>query len=166
MMKKALILMAFAAVCSVFMRYTNEDSIKDKLCTKENVYMAIKKSGILHPDVVFAQIMLESANLKSKLTKTNNNFLGMRFPNKRQTTAIGEFHGYAKYFGWEDCVQDYLLYQNYVLRNKKMNRNQYLAFIGKKYSECGTYKKRILRLIKDNSAFIRTQDSLYYCSTL
>ena len=166
MMKKALILMAFASVCSVFMCYTNEDSIKDKLCTKENVYMEIKRAGIQHADVVFAQIMLESANLKSKLTKTTNNFLGMKLPSRRPTTAVGEFHGYAKYFGWQDCVQDYLLYQNYVLRNKKMNRNQYLSFIGKKYSECGTYKKRILRLIKDNSAFIRTQDSLYYCSTL
>lgn len=165
-MKKIVLLLIIMVLNGAFLCYTDSESIKDKQCTKENVYMAIKKSGILHPDVVFAQIMLESANLKSKLTKTNNNFLGMRFPNKRQTTAIGEFHGYAKYFGWEDCVQDYLLYQNYVLRNKKMNRNQYLTFIGKKYSECGTYKKRILRLIKDNSAFIRTQDSLYYCSTL
>lgn len=166
MMKKAIILMTFAVICNIFICYTDQESIKDKICTKENVYIEIKKAGILHADIVFAQIMLESANLKSKLTKTNNNFLGMKFPNKRQTTAIGEIHGYAKYFGWQDCIQDYLLYQNYVLRNKKMSRNQYLAFIGKKYSECGTYKKRILHVIKSNTQFMRTQDSLYYCSTL
>lgn len=166
MMKKALILMAFAAVCSVFMCYTNEDSIKDKLCTKENVYMEIKRTGIQHADIVFAQIMLESANLKSKLTKTNNNFLGMKLPSKRPTTAVGEFHGYAKYFGWQDCVQDYLLYQNHVIGNKKMSRNQYLSYIGKKYSECGTYKKRILRVIKQNREFLRVQDSVFLCSTL
>jgi len=165
-MKKFTLLLIILVLSGAFLCYTDSDSIKDKQCTKENVYMEIKRSGIQHADVVFAQIMLESANLKSKLTKTNNNFLGMRFPNKRQTTAIGEFHGYAKYFGWQDCVQDYLLYQNYVLRNKKMTRNQYLAFIGKKYSECGSYKKRILHVIKANSEFLHTQDSLYYCSTL
>lgn len=165
-MKKAIILTVFAIVCSVFLCYTDKESIKDKLCTKENVYMEIKRSGIQHIDVVFAQIMLESSNLKSNLTKTNNNFLGMKFPNKRPTTAIGEFRGYAKYFGWQDCVQDYLLYQNYMLKSRRMSRNQYLTFIGKQYSECATYKKRILSVIKSNRNFMRTQDSLYYCSTL
>jgi uncharacterized FlgJ-related protein len=165
-MKKTLLLLTVLLASVLFICNSTLESVKNMQCTKENVYMEIKRSGIEHADVVFAQIMLESANLKSALTKTNNNFLGMKLPQKRQTTAIGEFKGYAKYIGWQDCVKDYLLYQNHVTKNKKMTRNQYLAFIGKKYSECGTYKKRILRVIKTNRDFIKTQDSLYYCSTL
>jgi uncharacterized FlgJ-related protein len=165
-MKKFLILFIFLSISSSFLCYTDIESLKNKQCTKENVYFEIKKSGILHPDVVFAQVLLESSNLKSKLTKTNNNFLGMKFPKKRATTAIANVKGYAKYFQWKDCINDYLLYQNYILRNKNMSRQQYLSFLGKQYSECNSYKKRLLGIIKSNKDFIRVQDSLYYCSTL
>ena len=89
----------------------------------------------------------------------------MRMPRKRETTAVGELHGYAQYFGWEDCIQDYALYQNYAFKKKKMTRSQYLAYIGKNYSECGTYKKRVLRVLKEHKEFIKTQDSLYNIST-
>ena len=148
------------------MCYVNDGPNNDKRFTKENVYQAIKKANIMYPDVVFAQIMLESGNLKSDLTKKNNNFLGMKMPSKRETTAVGELHGYAQYFDWEGCVNDYALYQNYVLRKKTMSRNQYIAFIGKKYSQCGAYKSRIMRVIKENRNFVKTQDSVYYCSTM
>lgn len=165
-MKKIIFLITIIIASGLFMCFTSTDIEKSKLCTKENVYMSIKKSGIEYADIVFAQIILESANLKSKLTKTNNNFVGMRMPRKRETTAAGELHGYAQYLGWEDCIQDYALYQNYAFRKKKMTRNQYLAYIGKNYSECGTYKKRIMRVIKEHKEFIKTQDSLYKISTL
>jgi uncharacterized FlgJ-related protein len=165
-MKKLLLLLVVLAVSGIFLCYTDTESIKDKQCTRENVYMEIKKAGIAHADVVFAQIMLESANLKSRLTKTNNNFLGMKFPERRQTTAVGQFHGYAKYLGWQDCVQDYLLYQKHMLKNRALTKKQYIAFIGKKYSECGSYRKRIMRVMKQNSEFVRTQDSLYSASTI
>jgi len=165
-MKKILLLILITIASGAFMCFSNIDTEKSKQCTKENVYQTIKRSGIEFADVVFAQIMLESGELKSRLTKSNNNFLGMKMPEKRETTAIKELHGYALYEGWEECIQDYLLYQNYVFRNKKMTRNQYLTFIGKRYSECGTYKNRILRVIKENREFIKMQDSLYYCSTL
>ena len=165
-MKKLLLLILLTIFCGAFMCFSNTDNEKQKQCTKENVYQTIKRSGIEFADVVFAQIMLESNGLKSRLTKSNNNFLGMKMPEKRETTAIKKWHGYALYEGWEDCIQDYLLYQNYAFRNKKMTRNQYISFIGRKYSECGTYKNRILRVIKENRGFMKTQDSVYACSTL
>jgi uncharacterized FlgJ-related protein len=165
-MKKIILLIILTIISGAFMCFSNTKAEESKQCTKENVYQSIKKSGIEFTDIVFAQIILESGELKSKLTRCNNNFLGMKMPEKRETTAIGKSHGYALYAGWEDCVQDYLLYQNYTFRKKKMTRNQYLSFIGKSYSECGTYKNRILRVIKENREFIKMQDSLYYCYTL
>ena len=165
-MKKILFLILLTIVSGAFICFSNtkiEESLK---CTKENVYQSIKKSGVEFTDIVFAQIILESGGLKIKLTRSNNNFLGMKMPEKRETAAVGEFHGYALYANWEACIQDYFLYQNYTFRKKKMTRNQYLTFIGKSYSECGTYKNRILRVIKENREFMKMQDSLYYCSTL
>jgi len=165
-MKKITLILLVIIMSGIFLCFSNTENEKTKQFTKENVYQSIKRTGIEFADIVFAQIILESGELKSKLTKTNNNFLGMKMPEKRETIAVGEFHGYAQYAGWEDCIQDYLLYQNYIFRKKKMTRSQYLAFIGKKYSECGAYKNRILRVIKENRTFIKTQDSLYACSTL
>lgn len=165
-MKKIILLLSIIITSGAFLCFSSTNSDKTKQCTKENVYQSIKRSGIEFSDIVFAQIILESGELKSKLTKSNNNFLGMKMPEKRETTAIGKFHGYAQYTGWEACIQDYLLFQNYAFRKKKMTRNQYLSFIGKRYSECETYKLRILRVIKANNKFMKIQDSVYLCSAL
>jgi len=166
MMKKVLLLILITIASGAFLCFYNTDNEKSKQCTKENVYLELKRSGVAYVDVVFAQILLESAELKSHITRSNNNFLGMKMPTKRPTTAAGQLNGYALYPGWEACIQDYLLYQKSILEKKPLTRSQYMAFIGKRYSECGTYKKRILRVIKENREFMRSQDSVYYCSTL
>lgn len=133
---------------------------KDKPCTKENVYLAIKQSGIKYPDVVFAQIMLESANLQSKIVKSNNNLLGMKLPNKRPTTAIGEKNKYAVYNNWYESVIDYMLYQQNVMNNKNLNKKQYITYLNKKYSKTYDYKKRINKLLKENKLFFQYEDNL------
>jgi len=161
-MKKSLVLVILIAFCGLFLCFTDSNIEKSKELNKENLYQAIKEMNIIHPDIVFAQIMLESSNLKSKLTKTNNNFFGMKQANKRETTSIGSLHGYAMYDNWYSCVVDYLLYQQNILKNKTVTKTQYLAIISKKYSECSTYKQRIKRVIKENKIFLRQQDSLYH----
>ena len=159
------ILIATTLIISTFFIYgTNINPLKNEECSRENVYMAIKQLNIEHADVVFAQIILESSNLKSKLAKTNNNFLGMKQAKKRETTAIGSKNGYARYSNWYDCINDYLLYQQNILKNKKITKTQYITLIGKKYSETKDYKKRLSRVMKENKLFIRQQDSLYYIS--
>lgn len=165
-MKKIILTLLACIAGAGFLCYTNTETVQDKRCTKENVYQALKREGVQFVDIAFAQIMLESGELKSRITRTNNNFLGMKMPAKRETTAIAEINGYAFYPGWEACIKDYVLFQRYVIKGKHMTRGQYLAFIGKRYSECSTYKKRVLRVIKENREFMRTQDSVYYCSTL
>jgi len=161
-LKYKILIVATLITSTFFICGTEINTLKDKECTKENVYLAIKQLGIKHADIVFAQIMLESSNLKSKLTKTNNNFFGMKQANKRETTSIGSLHGYAMYDNWYSCVVDYLLYQQNILKNKTVTKTQYLAIISKKYSECSTYKQRIKRVIKENKIFLRQQDSLYH----
>lgn len=160
MKKLLLILLAIVIGFSFFCGTDFEKPLRERECTKENVYLALKQLDVEFVDVAFAQIMLESGNLKSKLSTSNNNIIGMRHPKKRETTSLGSKNGYAKYMTWFDCVIDYMLYQKNVINGKEMTKKQYLALINKKYSESRDYKNRLNRIIKENKAFIKEQDSL------
>ncbi len=67
--------------------------------------------NIQYLDIVLAQIRLETGNLSSKLCKSNKNLFGMKYPKKRETTAIGEQFGHAQYKSYADCISDYALWQ-------------------------------------------------------
>jgi Mannosyl-glycoprotein endo-beta-N-acetylglucosaminidase len=165
-MKKLLLILGFIFIGLFFIQGTTDQTtiIKNSECTPENVYLAIKQLGIKHPDIVFAQILLESNNLSSKLVFSNNNLMGMRLPKKRETTALQSKCGYAFYADWYSCVVDYLLYQINITRNRELTRSQYLNLIGKCYSETSDYKSRVKRVINENKSFIKAQDSVFLAS--
>ena len=123
--------------------------INDTLLTEHNVYTYLILNDIKFPDVVISQIMLESAHLKSKLCKRNNNLLGMTVPSKRETTAIND-EGYAKYKSWMDCIIDYKLYQNYILsRHHITTKKQYIAFLQRSYAESKDYKHNLINISRN-----------------
>ena len=95
--------------------------------TLENLAWEIRRNDIQYPDVVMAQMRLESGNLESYLLKKTGNMLGMRFAFQRQTTATGIYlpardtiiygtqddlrkygrmNNYAVYETWQDAVTD------------------------------------------------------------
>ena len=74
--------------------FISEDPLKP--LSKENLWVEIKECNIKFPEIVFAQALLESGELKSTVTKLNNNLFGMKYPYKRNTTAVGVRKGYAK----------------------------------------------------------------------
>lgn len=155
-----LICIGFSAV--LFMNSTTtESSIRQMKCTKESVYLALKELDVQHADVVYAQIMLESANLKSTLFRTNNNMLGMKHPKRRLTTSMGSKNGYAHYEDWYSCLEDYVMYQGFVLRNKTMTRSQYLSYLKKNYAKDPRYKQKLLATIQKEHQIIKKADSLY-----
>jgi uncharacterized FlgJ-related protein len=121
----------------------------DSTLTENNVYTMLLLYNIKYPEVVMSQIMIESAYLKSKLTKRNNNILGMTVPVKRQTTAINKSGLYAKYISWIDCVYDYKLYQDYIFsKNNIQTKKQYITFLHRNYANAPKYKTRLTELSK------------------
>lgn len=139
--------------------------------TLENVLGEIRKSDILCSEHVYAQIKLESANLTSFLFKRTNNMLGMRYPYRRSTTAVGIYlpdqdtivYGsqkellkyrdklsYAAYANWMDAVKDYKLWQDQNFNVEK----RYLDFLKNNYAEDPRYiekVKGIAALVKQDS---------------
>lgn len=129
----------------------------------ENLKAELSKLDILCPEHVLAQVKLESGNLKSFLYKKTNNLIGMRFPYKRPTTAIGLYlpdkdslvfgnqkqllkfrtnNTYAVYRNWVDCIQDYKYWQESTFNVTK----RYLDFLKNNYAEDTLYIKKLIQL--------------------
>jgi len=81
-------------------------------------------NNIQYPEIVLAQIRLETGNLKSRICKENKNLFGMKYPRKRETTAIGEQFGHAMYSTYSDCIKDYALWQQ-----SRYKGGDYYAFL-------------------------------------
>ena len=80
-----------------------------------NLFMLLVNVGF-YPDtalMITAQAAHETGNFTSSIFKINNNPFGMKLPEVRQTTAIGERNGHAYYKSIEDAVRDYKLYYSF-----------------------------------------------------
>jgi len=122
---------------------------QDDNVTKEKLYEQIIKFGIKFPDIVFAQAMIESGELTSKLFRTANNMFGMRFPSVRETTAQGKTNsGYSKYEDWNFGVYDYFLWQDHMLRNRnEITKSQYLSLLGRVYAKDPNYVSKVKKKV-------------------
>jgi uncharacterized FlgJ-related protein len=117
--------------------------------TYENLYQEITSMGIKFPEIVFAQAVLETGHFNSELFHTANNLFGMKVPKKRKTLSISEEkRGFAVFEDWTFSVKDYLLWQEYVMRNKKIeNSSQYLKLLDKIYAKNKNYSKSLLKIM-------------------
>jgi uncharacterized FlgJ-related protein len=97
-----------------------------------------KSLGVKYIDIMVAQARIETGWYTSKIFIHNNNIFGMKFPERRHTTAIGSDRGHAQYISWQQSVADYKLWQNKVLIKNK-SRRKYLSYIGRTYAENGNY---------------------------
>jgi uncharacterized FlgJ-related protein len=135
--------------------------------TREALKDELSKSEILCAEEAFAQILLESGNLNSFLVKHANNLMGMRYPCKRTTTAVGIYlpakdtiiygsqaelkkyaaqNNYAVYECWQDAVQDYKLWQKQYFKLTE----RYLQFLGNVYAEDSSYESKIRSVMAKN----------------
>lgn len=122
-----------------------DQNLSDK---KRMVVKEIIDNNINHPEIVLAQALLESANFTSYIFKENNNMFGMRMPNKRKTYAIGTNKTYAVYANWKMSIQDYALYQKAVLKGHNISKENYYAFLGRRYAESPEYVAVIKKMVK------------------
>jgi uncharacterized FlgJ-related protein len=135
-------------------------AVYHKPLTIKNMEEEIYALDMVCPEVVLAQVKLESGNLTSRILRRSNNMFGMRYPMRRQTKAIGiyipaldslvkgpkevvkkfaQYSSYAAYEKWEDAVADYKLWQEYTF---KVNE-RYIDFLQKNYAEDSLYVQRV-----------------------
>jgi hypothetical protein len=76
----------------------------------------------------------------------------MQYPIKRETTAISSTNGYSKYENWQESVNDYKLWQEFVFdRRGDLTKTEYLAYLQKWYAEDKRYVTKVKNKIKEFS---------------
>lgn len=110
-------------------------------------YLNTKYKG--YSDVVLKQFILETGWFKSDRFKKKNNISGMKFPTKRQTTAIGkDKNNYAIFKHWTDSVDDYfMLLQSHIDKGKVIT-NMYSFLVSIHYCTENSEYIKILKGIK------------------
>lgn len=111
-----------------------------------NMLKMMNEVGIVYPDIVMAQAKIETAHFTSKIFKENHNLFGMKLPEQRSTTAIGEQYNHAEYTSWRQSVIDYKLWQDRVLTKVKSKR-AYLRYLSKYYATDKQYVTLIKKMI-------------------
>jgi len=112
--------------------------------TKDRLIVEIGYMNFKHPEIVYAQAILETGNFTSVIFKENNNMFGMKLPRTRATKAIDENRGHARFENWEDSLDDYAMYYNAYLKN--LNEEKYYQFLEKFYAEDPNYVRKVRKL--------------------
>lgn len=121
------------------------DSLAKYEVNDDLALLLMREMEVQHPDIVLAQMKLESGYYKSKLSQRNNNYFGMRHPRQRATMSMGEKNGYAHYRNWAYSVLDYALWQKRYAYN--LSEHEYLQKIGCVYAEDDAYVRKIKNLM-------------------
>jgi flagellum-specific peptidoglycan hydrolase FlgJ len=140
----------------MLMSFTTIKETESVSLTHELLYEQINQKNIKFPDIVFAQAVLESGHFKAPLFINQNNLFGMRIPKKRETTAINKGkQGYALYHNWDSSIDDYLLWQEFTLKNRgNLTRSQYFALLGRVYASDKKYVSSLKRVISQNQEIL------------
>lgn len=122
--------------------------------SKENLKEYLISKCVLHPEIAFAQSVLETGNFTSRIFKENNNLFGMKLAVKRRTLAIGERYGHACYDNWQDSVDDYLLWQGMWKITPIESERDYYRLLDRVYAEDPDYIKVVKLVRKKNDNWI------------
>lgn len=88
--------------------------------TAKAVYSACEFYGILHPDIVVAQSILETGYYKSNICKNYNNLFGLYNSYKKD---------YFKFDYWWESVEAYKTKVQYKLGKDSCSREEYYKFL-------------------------------------
>jgi uncharacterized FlgJ-related protein len=147
-MKKLILTLFLSLIVLSKTNQTNYEIITQVISFSElNVYKQLVKIGIAYPDVVLAQAKIETGNFTSRIFTENNNMFGMKLPERRETTAVGENRNHAKYTDWIQSIKDYKLWQDQMIHRAPTKR-AYLAYLKRNYAEDKNYINKIKKTVK------------------
>lgn len=110
----------------------------------------MEQLGINCPEVVMAQIVLETNYLTSKIFLDNHNLFGMK--ESSRDYDIGSQHGHALYPNTNASLLDYRAWQKIMGGHKCKTNEEYLYFLdhlpgGRRYAEDPLYTQKLKKII-------------------
>lgn len=114
--------------------------------TLDSIYSEILNLRLDHPNIVFAQVLLETGYLSSELYKNNNNLFGMKISGSRATTSTKIVGGYKWYPNWRESLLDYALLQMSFYR--RLSEEEYFKKLSTTYASDHGYINKLKELMK------------------
>lgn len=108
--------------------------------TKDEIYEVFEKCSIHHKDIVYAQILLETGNLKSIYYKRSNNLFGIMEKNRLK-----------RYNHWSESIKDY---KRLIQRRHRKGENYYSFLVRIRYAK----DKRYIKKLKTHESFRKKQN--------
>lgn len=104
--------------------------------TKDSLCSLLIELNAWYPDIIVAQVEIESGFGTSSLAKQANNVVGMAKTSSRRTTQIkGKTSGmFGMYNNWESCIIDRVLWDHAVFGSRKPTRQQYISTLNRVYA--------------------------------
>jgi len=103
---------------------------------------------IKFPEVVLAQMKLESGNFTSNLSTIHNNLSGMKKTRIRNTTATYETEtGYSGYSNYIEHIKDIKLWQDFNHIDTIKTQEDYIDYLSRVYTEDKNYKSKIYKIL-------------------
>ena len=104
---------------------------------EEGLMEALEYYGVKHPEIVYAQAILETGHFRSKVYRECNNLFGLY--NSRTKS-------YYKFDHWKDCIIAY----KEMIQYKYKDGDDYLNFLKEiGYAEDSEYNCKLKKLIKN-----------------
>ena len=140
--------LSFVAIKKPSKEYVHTEVVIKQDDNKKKLFERVDELPFVYPDIVKAQMVLETGNFKSKVFKFNNNAFGMRLARQRITTAIDDNLNHAVYKSVEESIIDRLLYETKYM--SKLSREEYFSFLDRLYTKGDNYSKTLKQIIKKN----------------
>lgn len=105
---------------------------------KEDLMKVLEYYGVLHPEIVYAQAVLETGHFRSKVCKEYNNLFGLYNSSTKD---------YYKFNHWTESVIAYINYIQYRYTPPN-NYYKFLERIG--YAEDSLYVSKLKNIVKRN----------------
>lgn len=122
---------------------------------QDTIFRFVCECGAWYPEIIMAQLILESRTFGSDIGKNAKNGFGMKKcgegPKSRSNLQIPgvNYKGYGIYMNWYHSILDRHMWDLWIFKGEKPTLDKYLEKIGNIYAEDPDYISKVLRIANE-----------------
>lgn len=122
---------------------------------QDTIFRFVCECGAWYPEIIMAQLILESRTFGSDVGENAKNGFGMKKcgegPKSRSNLQIPgvNYKGYGIYMNWYHSILDRHMWDLWIFKGEKPTLDKYLEKIGSIYAEDPDYISKVLRLANE-----------------
>lgn len=121
----------------------------------DTIFRFVCECGAWYPEIIMAQLVLESRTFNSEVAENAKNGFGMKKcgegPKSRSNLQIPgvNYKGYGIYMNWYHSILDRHMWDLWIFKGEKPTIDKYLEKIGNIYAEDPDYISKVQKIAND-----------------